>query len=162
MTDDVKNIAKVLLLNGRQLIGKTRLQKTVYFLEAMEAGFGFDFDYYHYGPYSEELSIASDDAVALGAIEIEWKASQRLQAYAVFRTELDCPGEALDAKRKAILEVLDRYDSVSLELAATADFLKRTGEYEDSWIETRNRKTTKATAERMERAKKLLRDLEAI
>ena len=34
------DVARLVHLNGGHLVGKTRLQKSTYFLEAMEAGFG--------------------------------------------------------------------------------------------------------------------------
>ena len=40
-------------LNGGRIVGKTRLQKTVYLLKECGIDLGFDFDYHHYGPYSE-------------------------------------------------------------------------------------------------------------
>ena len=50
MTQDAADVAKVIELNGGELIGRTRLQKTFYFLERLGVGFGFDFQYHHYGP----------------------------------------------------------------------------------------------------------------
>ena len=43
------------------LVGRTRFQKTAYFLEAAGVGYGFDFSYHYYGPYSEELAVAVSD-----------------------------------------------------------------------------------------------------
>jgi hypothetical protein len=68
---DISDLAKILHLNGGELIGKTRLQKSFYFLEKIGVGFGFNFQYHHYGPYSEELTTAAQDAIALGLVKQE-------------------------------------------------------------------------------------------
>lgn len=62
-------------------------------------------------------------------------------------------------KRSRILKILDNYDSISLELAATADFLSKNGFQKDPWKETTSRKDDKATADRVSKAKLLLADL---
>jgi uncharacterized protein len=156
------SVACIVRLNGGRLIGKTRLQKSVYFLEALGAGFGFDFSYHHYGPYSEELANLTDDAKALGLLKIKWHTSQDGSEYAVFEdTEEDLEEEDEEAneKREGILRVLKEYSAVELELAATADFLSKHGYQNDPWAETRRRKGSKLTDERMGRAKELLREL---
>ena len=43
---------------GGQIVGRTRLQKIAYLLEATGLGSGFEFEYRHYGPYSEQLADA--------------------------------------------------------------------------------------------------------
>lgn len=154
-------VADLVRLNGNELVGKTRFQKTAYFLETRGVGYGFDFEYYHYGPYSEDLALAIDDAVALDEIDLEWKFSSNTQPFAVFR--LKSPGEIditdkVSGHRKKLLRILARYDSVSLELAATADFLEKSG-YSDPWAETQNRKPTKSNPERFTKAKMLLDEI---
>lgn len=153
---------EIVLLNGSELVGKTRFQKTAYFLEAAGVGYGLDFEYYHYGPYSEELSLGIDDALALDNLSITWKQSSRLQPFAVFSSKGESPAlDEIGAKRKKVLSLLDRYDSVSLELAATADFLENSG-YSDPWGETRNRKPTKATDDRLAKAERLLAEFRSL
>src|ERR1017187_3825518 len=78
------SVVRIVRLNGGRLIGKTRLQKTTYFLEALDAGFGFEFSYHHYGPYSEELGIVADDAKASGILVIDWDRAQDGAEYAIF------------------------------------------------------------------------------
>jgi hypothetical protein len=70
------------------------------------------------------------------------------------------PGEdETNKRRKAILQTLDSYDAISLELAATAHYLTQNGYKENAWEETRRRKTVKATTERVEKAQRLLAEL---
>lgn len=154
-------VSDVVSLNDGVLVGRTRLQKSVYFLEAFEAGCGYEFDYHHYGPYCDELAADTDDAVALGELSFEWKKGGTVQPYAVYKSAAtQAAGDAVADKRRAILKVLGNYDALTLELAATADFLRRAGQ-EDPWAETKRRKPAKSSPERFARAQKLLSDLES-
>jgi len=40
------------------------LQKTIYLLDQLGLNSGFEYQYYHYGPYSRELDNAVLDAMA--------------------------------------------------------------------------------------------------
>jgi uncharacterized protein len=162
MTTHAVDVAHLISLNGGQLIGKTRLQKSAYFLEAKGTGFGFDFDYYHFGPYSEELADSTDDACALKLVEVDWKVSQAGTRYAVFCSTHSAPDTALDNQRRKVLDVLKNYSAVEVELAATADFLKQNGFKKDPWAETYRRKAAKVNEVRAERAKLLLQEVASI
>jgi uncharacterized protein len=166
------NVVKIIRLNGGRLVGKTRLQKTAYFLEELDEGFGFEFGYHHYGPYSESLSDVTLDAKALNLLTIEHHTSQQGVDYAVFldnnlpiddeEFEQDEEDVGDDDFRREILHVLSAYNPIELELAATADFLSKNGYGDDLWTETQRRKSSKLTAERMQRAKNLLADVELL
>jgi uncharacterized protein YwgA len=154
-------VAKVLFLNGGKLIGKTRFQKTIYFLEEAGRGFGFDFEYYHYGPYSEELSSLMSDAEALKLCAIEWASTKSGAKFAIFNSNKnDFPSDAQDSNRTKILNILKEYDSVTLELAATADFLHKYESSKNKWEETARRKPDKVNPERIMKAKNLLKELQ--
>jgi uncharacterized protein YwgA len=156
------DIARLIQLNGGHLVGKTRLQKSAYFLEMKGAGFGFDFSYYHFGPYSEELSNATDDALALSMIDVNWKTSQAGTEYAEFlSSSSESVDSDLDIRRRRILDVLRNYTAIEVELAATADFLNRNGYANDPWAETRRRKAAKMTDLRMAKSQQLLVELSA-
>jgi uncharacterized protein YwgA len=160
---DASDIARLIYLNGGQLTGKTRLQKSAYFLEILSAGYGFDFSYHRFGPYSEELTSSTDDALALGLIDIDWKESQGGTRYAIFHSRFSKGDEgASDIQRRRVLEVLKRFSSIEIELAATADFLKRNGYASDPWTETRRRKASKVDDARLTKSKQLLHELQAI
>ncbi|ESX49464.1 hypothetical protein NLY43_26935 [Mesorhizobium sp. C416B] len=162
MSDIASYVAKIVALNGGSIVGKTRLQKSAYFLEELGVGNDSIFEYYYYGPYSEEISIGTDDAKALGYLNIDWKSTKDGAKYAVFMSDLKIEEEGADGKRKAILDTLSRYDSISIELAATADFLSKNGFENDPWRETIKRKEDKSTQERIQKAKKLLGELEKV
>src|SRR5262249_49914581 len=88
MMDYVTPVAGLLKLNGGKLVGRTRLQKSVYLLKLSGIDLGFDFDYHYYGPYSEELAVAARDAEALDLIEVEWRNSYGNE-YAIFHLKTD-------------------------------------------------------------------------
>ena len=156
------DVARLVHLNGGHLVGKTRLQKSTYFLEAMEAGFGFDFSYYHFGPYSEELSASADEAQALELLHVSWKRALEGTEYAIFSSKAPEFGQdPKDNLRREILEILRKYSSVELELAATAEFLKRHGHSKDAWAETRRRKASKYDERRAAHSRQLLNELSA-
>src|SRR5580704_14775506 len=70
-----KIAARIVQDAGGELVGRARLQKVTYL--AQLAGFGddFDFEYRHYGPFSEDLARGMDIATLLGAVkEIERQA----------------------------------------------------------------------------------------
>lgn len=157
MTDMAAFIAQVVGLNGGELIGKTRLQKTIYFLERKKLGYAFDFAYHYYGPYSEDVAIAANDARARHLLSVDKEYTQRGDAYAVFHLQDYDPGSDVAnlAEKERVLNILAEYSTVVIELAATADFLKVSG-YPDPWPETCLRKSAKATPDRVELAKQLL------
>ncbi len=167
MSEKSENIRAILLLNGGEIVGRTRLQKTLYFMESVGAGFGFEFEYYHYGPYSDEASTAIDDAKALGLIDEQWKTGAHLRPYAIFRTDTSRPlmpdynTEGAE-KQKDLLNVLAKYDAISLELAATADFLEKSGFNDAAWNETATRKSTKASPERIAKARAMLDEIRSL
>jgi uncharacterized protein len=156
----VENVARMVRLNGGRIVGKTRLQKTAYFLEALGVGFGLEFDYHHYGPYSEELANLADDAKALGMLDIQPQRSLDGAEYSIF---VDKGGgiddDKRDETRRAVLRVLESYPAVELELAATADFLEKHGYGPRAWDEMRYRKASKISADRVARARRLLDNL---
>jgi uncharacterized protein YwgA len=160
---DALDVARLVYLNGGQLVGKTRLQKSAYFLDAKDAGFGFDFSYHRFGPYSEDLANAADEAKALNLVEVAWKQSQAGAEYAIFFSKAhEWPSVDPDDRRRNILAVLKEYSAIEVELAATADFLKRNGFASDPWAETQRRKAAKVNAVRLQNSKQLLIELDAI
>jgi uncharacterized protein YwgA len=141
-------------------VGRTRLQKSVYLLKLCGIDLGFDFEYHHYGPYSEDLTNASRDAEVLGLLDVEWKNSYGNE-YAVFHARTEAAFPQSD-KATSALSILNRYETTVLELAATVDFLRKNGYRSDPWAETARRKTSKITTSRVEQSKNLLRELESL
>lgn len=162
MNDIVDDVAALIALNGGEVVGKTRLQKIFYLLEAMELGFDLDFDYKDFGPFSVELAFAADDAEALGLIESEERPGFHAVPYTIFRATASAPVfNDLDFSErcKSALEKMRGYSSLTLELAATAVFLRENGYPDDFWEEVRVRKAIKATPDRIKKANQLIKRL---
>lgn len=162
MMDLMDYVSDLIQLNGGEVTGKTRLQKIAYLLEAKDLGYGVDFDYHNFGPFSAEIAFAADDAEALGWIETRERPGFHAVPYIVFSSTDDAPEIAEDGKtepRRSALNVMGEYSALVLELAATAVYLKRSGYPDSFWGEVKKRKAVKATPERIKSAKKLIEDL---
>lgn len=157
-------VAALLKAAGGQLVGRVRLQKTVYLLDRLGLESGFHYDYHHYGPFSRDLDNAVADAEAFGLVEEEFGRRQVDGArYSIFRLTED--GDRLPANagrlNEAVLQgFLQGFAEASvtvLELAATANWLVEE-ENQDDWQEAlRRRKGRKVNGGRLERALALLR-----
>lgn len=159
----IEFVSAIISLNGGEVVGKTRLQKVVFLLDAMGYECGAEFDYHNYGPYCSELAFATDDAEALGYITTANKQGYHAVPYTVFTSAGDPPRDwALQDKAEEIQEalvVMNGYSAIVLELAATAVYLRDNG-YDDFWSEVSRRKATKASDARIEEAKRLIGELE--
>ena len=149
---------------GGRIVGRTRLQKCTCGLELTGLGYGFQFSYRHFGPYSEELQIACSDADALGLIEEQRKTATWGGRYSVFvANESDArrKDDDLQAVRTDLLRVMTAADPVALELAVTAAFLAA-DDVAEPWREVAERKQDKASPKAMEAAKGLYREMMAV
>lgn len=162
MTDLVDYVGALIRLADGQIVGKTRFQKIAYLLEAKGLGFGLDFDYHNYGPFSPELAFATDDAESLEYIRTEEKFGFHSVPYTVFHSTDGAPkfkDDAASRARREALKTMSDYSALVLELAATAVYLKLNGYPNSYWSEVKKRKPLKATSERLALAKKLISDL---
>lgn len=143
---------------GGEIVGRTRLQKIAYVLS--RAGFvkGLTFSYHHFGPYSEDLTRAIDDAVLLKQVSRVDHTAGWGGNYSIFRTTDDTADAKLNKKAKDLASFLADKNAVILELAATAIFLADEG-VSDAWSELRRRKPSKSSDENMKKATELVRDI---
>ena len=146
-----KDVAAVVSSAG-EIVGRTRLQKTMSLLELAGVGYGFSFDYYKFGPFSEELVVSLDRAVDLKYLAEEERRANWGGRYSIFRAPERRPTG--DAARDALIQTARDADAVALELAVTAGFLASQGEA-DAWAEVSKRKPEKAVAPHLENAKAL-------
>ena len=167
MTELSDAVADVVALYGGRLVTKIRLQKTFYFLDAAgllpDAG-DLGFEYHYYGPYSETLSIAAEDAVAGGKLSTGVVRGYHSEPYTTFESEADRPLALSDDRAEPIrraLAVCRMYSGIELEVASSIHFLRHQG-YDDPVSETRSRKPLKTTDKRIARAKTLIETLEGL
>ncbi|MCZ4108006.1 hypothetical protein O3U67_07935 [Brevundimonas diminuta] len=136
---------------GGSLIGKVRLQKIAYVLDLAGLSAPMHHRYYHFGPYSDEVSRQASEAVAGGVVNLEEIPTEWGGAYTKYSAAVI---DEVESDIVQIVKVASEVDSVVLELAATAAFLKFEHK-DDVWAETARRKPLKSTPERIERAKHL-------
>lgn len=146
-----KDISAVIGAAG-DLVGRTRLQKTVSLLEMVGLGYGFGFDYYKFGPFSDDLVVSLDRAIALGYVTEEERRANWGGSYSVFHSTN--PGPTNNATRDALIQIAKNADAIALELAVTAAFLATQGS-PDPWNEVAMRKPEKVGGNFLAKAKAL-------
>jgi len=150
---DIKELVRIVSAADNELIGKARLQKTVFLLELAGLGSGYEFSYRHYGPFSEELASAADDAVLFLDFKEQQEPSGWGGTYSVFTSETRYDWDEEDPYRQ-LVSIAKHASPIALELAATAAYLANEGD-PDPWGETERRKPRKATRDKLEQARTL-------
>ncbi|UYN94556.1 MAG: hypothetical protein KIT25_21390 [Enhydrobacter sp.] len=159
-----KLVTEIVTLNAdKKLVGKTRLQKTFYLLDQLGMNSDAEFDYHHYGPYSEDVASAAEMATLLYDFEAdERRSGARDVTYVVYSSKEKQPkalGNLSQDRAKAALTSMASVSDVVLELAATMVFLRNNGYEKDFVDEVRERKPLKATEDRLRRAQDLIKEL---
>ncbi len=140
--------ARIIQSAGGQIVGRIRLQKVGYLLEQVGLGDGFSFSYHHYGPYSEQLAITMNEAVALELVHEDAKLATWGGAYSVYTTQLSARAANAAKKefqRSEFARLAASFNPIALELLATAVFVARESRNADVWGKVRELKATKAT-----------------
>ncbi len=153
-----QKIATVVQVAGGAITGRVRLQKIMYLLQLAGCESGFDFDYHHYGPYSEDVTAAASLAVAKGTIKEEERTASWGGRYSVYRSSGVDDSGSVDSVESELVQKAAHSSSIELELAATAAYFA-VKENPDPWAETQSRKPEKATDERVKSAKQLYAEL---
>jgi uncharacterized protein YwgA len=162
MTIDVPSLV---MAAGGEVVGKIRLQKVVYLLDQLGLNSGFSYEYFHYGPYSEDLAEKVEDDVVFGQLH----ASQRRRLsdgvpYVAYSAIEPGDGDKLETRlplqrvRSALTE-MQRHSATVLELAATIHWLVSLEGFSDWKAELVRRKGVKTNNGRDQRAFELLRTL---
>lgn len=156
-------VTGVVALNGGKLVGRTRLQKTLYLLERCGMAAGLNYGYHDYGPFSVEVAEAMDFAEVEKRVVSEKKLGPHSVPYYIFTTDEKKPGQLGRLRSKRVedyLRIMKEYSAFDLEVAATMAYLKDTG-VPESEVEAKVRelKPAKATDERVRRAQELLEKL---
>lgn len=158
LRDRLNPVAQVVRDAGGEIVGRTKLQKTVYLLTLAGFETQFRFGYKHYGPFSEDLADAADLAAAFDVISERQQQAAWGGTYSVYSV---AGGEqSAQPSRIRLTQAAAQSDAVLLELAATAAYLAQEGKVEP-WAETARRKPDKAANGRLDRAKVLYAQLRA-
>ncbi len=154
---------QVLADAGGKIVGKTRFQKIAYLLS--EAGLleGYDFEYHHYGPYSDDLSSSLKFASLFDELKEEERKTDWGGYYSIFSLP-ESEGDKIEVNqnRSKFIKPMLNISSIVLELAATAAFLAKANDNPDDfdpWEKTRELKPDKATPDRLDKAKKLYKKI---
>jgi uncharacterized protein YwgA len=120
--DYAHRAAEIVRDAGGYIVGRTKLQKIAFVLEATGLGAGFPFRFKHYGPYFEQLADAAQTAHIFGLVQEDETLANWGGLYSTYRSELPPDPTTPDARRRIAQEMVQS-DAVELELAATALFL---------------------------------------
>lgn len=151
-------ISDVIRAAGGSLAGKVRLQKTIYLLDQIGFESGFEYEYHHYGPYSEGLADQVEDDVAFGYIKaIPRRRKADGVPYVVYEIDNDIDGVVskendINYKFGGAIDEFSKRSSTILELSATIHWIFVKEQIRDWEPELRRRKTSKATPDRVAEA----------
>jgi uncharacterized protein YwgA len=139
---------------GGELIGRTRLQKVACLAKLAGLLDTFEFEYRHYGPFSERLATSMDIAAGLRIVEEQDKRATWGGSYSIYR-ETDRTPKGDNPMRRQFVTEAANISAILLELAATAAFLHIDEGLDglEAWVETARRKPEKAQEGRLEAAK---------
>jgi uncharacterized protein YwgA len=159
-TSDWEKAAGIIRDAGGRIVGRTRLQKVAYLLELAGLGEGFQFDYRHYGPYSEDLAEAIQMADAFGLVREEERRADWGGVYSIY-TATERAGRP-SGVRADFAEKAAQIGAIELELAATAAYLSVIERCVDPWVVTKRLKAEKAGHGRLQAAKQAYRQLQRL
>ncbi len=158
--NEAQKAAEIVRDAGGCIVGRTRLQKIAYILEAAGLGAGFSFRFRHFGPYSEQLADAAQTAHIVGLLIEQETPATWGGFYSTYHSRLPRDSDSPEARRQ-LAHLLVNVDAVELELAATALFLALE-KINDPWAETARRKPDKADSGRLQSARQLYKKLHDI
>ncbi len=144
---------------NREVVGRTRLQKTVRLLQRAGMGTDYTFSIYSYGPYSEELhsDITTIQKIGLGLGE--FRELREDPGHVVIRVIAKARNIRIDPFRDFIRTLANKQVTV-LEIAATYDVFREMGsDHGDALRRLNAKKGAKLSTENIVEAISLLRTL---
>jgi uncharacterized protein YwgA len=144
---------------NRQMIGRTRLQKTVKLLQRLGLPTDYLYTIFFYGPYSEGVHSDIGLLEQLGLIkELERQNSQG-EPYFIFQAKEEADLPEIEPYRQPIA-LMEDADATVLELAATYDAFREIGSaHAEALDRLRKKKGPKCDDGREGKALNLLRQL---
>lgn len=142
-----------------EIVGRTRLQKTIRLLQRVGLPFDYNFSFHFYGPYSEELRSDINILHEVGLITEEPRLTRDGDEFFILRATQP-PSIPEVSRFSPIIERLAASETVVLELASTYDFFRETGsDHADALRRLRAKKGSKCETPRLENALALLREI---
>ena len=145
---------------NRELVARTRLQKTVWLLQ--RKGMPTDYGYmtHFYGPYSEGIQADIGLLESFGLISETLDRTSEGAPYYTLTAKPECKLDEL-APFQVLIDVMANQSTTILELAATYDAFRVQGDSHDEAVaRVKRKKGAKCDDGRLERAFKLLEKLE--
>ncbi|MCK4856641.1 MAG: hypothetical protein KAT58_01615 [candidate division Zixibacteria bacterium] len=143
-----------------QVIGRTRLQKTVKLLQRLDLPTDYDYMLHFYGPYSEGLQAEVGLLELLGLVEESEQHAQDGRPYYVITSKPGAELEDIKAKFGHAVQMMVETDRVVLEIAATYDAFRESGmTHEQALAAVRHKKAAKCKNRNDDKALDLLKTL---
>jgi uncharacterized protein YwgA len=164
-TDWYRAAANIVRDAGGKIVGRTKLQKVAYLLELAGLGDGFDFEYRHYGPFSEDLAESIQMAAAFNLVLEEERRADWGGTYSVYIANsaiISTQRNTESSDRATFAQAAAQIGAIELELAATAAYLRVVERASNPWEETKRLKPEKATSTRITAAKRAYRSLKEL
>ncbi|HHL39548.1 MAG TPA: hypothetical protein ENJ37_03480 [Deltaproteobacteria bacterium] len=145
---------------GRQVIGRTRLQKTIKLLQRIGLPTDYDYMLHFYGPYSDGLQAEIGLLEHLGLVEEKSCLSADDRPYYVIKSKPEAALKEVEEKFGDAIKLMAQADPVVLELAATYDAFREAGmTHEQALANIRRKKGAKCENKNEEKALELLEKL---
>ncbi len=145
---------------GRKIVGRTRLQKTVKLLQRRGFPTTYGYTIYFYGPYSEELHSGLRLLDSFGLVSEEEHLAQDGTTYYTITATEDAELADIEPYRP-LIDRLAQTDLIVLELAATYDAFRELGcDHDDAMRRLRRKKGSKCDDGRDAKALELLKQIE--
>lgn len=142
----------------RKVVGRTRLQKSIYLLQRTGLPTDFAYSLHFYGPYSEGLNTGVRLVKQLGLVEEELRSGAENE-YSIFRATPEAALPEMSCYQHS-LTLIQAAQDVPLELAATYDAFRQMGyAHEEAMERLRQKKGPKCTSQNEEEALALLEKL---
>lgn len=141
-TEEFLYLAAVIAAHpNRQVVGRTRLQKTVKLLQRLGLPTDYRFMNHFYGPYSEGVHSDIGLLEQFGFIKEKEEIKQRDGSpYYIMEAEQTANADILDDKYRTAINKMSNEDPVVLELAATYDSFREMGADHKEALERLRRK----------------------
>jgi len=145
--------------NG-EVIGRTRLQKTIRLLQRLGLPTDYDYMLHFYGPYSEGLQAEVGLLEQMGLVTEESVSVDDGRHYYVIKASPEARLEEVETKFGDNIRLMARVDPVVLEIAATYDAFREVGmTHGEALKAVRQKKGAKCKEKNEEKALRLLRAL---
>ncbi len=144
---------------NHEVVGRTRLQKTIKLLQRLGLPTDYGYTSFFYGPYSEAVQSDIRLLEHLCLVREEERTGRDGQTYYIFKAD---PSAALPQVTpwQTAIDRMSRTDPIVLELAATYDAFREMGsDHAEALVRLRHKKGRKCDGGNLEAALELLGEL---